>query len=200
MKRAFDKGFLRRPIKIDRQTARESKGRVIEEDEIKRLLVEANETLRVQIVMALTMGMRRSEILKLTWDRVDMKKRIIKLRAIDTKTRRAREFPISPQSFVMLQNIQGEDPRGPVFPSRLDDSAVMKDNKTAWQACKKRAQVECRFHDLRHTFLTKAFRQNVNPALICDYAGLSMSVAQKVYLHFTSDDKKDVANLVSFGE
>ena len=197
MKRAFFKGLVRRRLEIPKGPPSEPIGRHLSEDEIKRLLDCANPTLKTQIIMALTMGMRRSEILKLTWDRVDLVKKTIYLRAQDTKMRKARSFPISTQALQRLLLIDERTEKGPVFPSRYDIAVTMNDNKTAWQACKRRAGVECRFHDLRHTFFTRAFKSNVSPALICEYGGLSMSVAQKVYLHYKPEDMHDVAGLVS---
>lgn len=196
MRRAHDLGFTKRVIRVKKIRARAQKGKVLSDDEIKRILNEASPTLKTQILMALTMGMRRSEILHLTWDRVNLNRKAIHLRAEDTKIRRARDVPISAQVLERLLEIEERTEAGPVFPSRLDIAEVTKDNKTAWKACRRRAGVRCRFHDLRHTFLTKAFKQNVNPALICDFAGLSMSVAERVYLHFSIDDKAAIADLV----
>lgn len=53
--------------------------------------------------------------------------------------------------------------------------------------------------DLRHTFLTKAFKApGANAALICTYAGLTLEVAQEVYLHLNENDTAAVAELVTY--
>jgi integrase len=197
MRRAHDLGYTRRVIRIKKIKSRLQKGKVLSDDEIAKLLKNAAPALYAQIIMGVTMGLRRSEILFLTWDRVDLDRRVITLRAQDTKIRKARDVPISAQVYEILYAILDKSESGPVFPSRYDSSEVTKNNKTAWMLCKARAGVKCRFHDLRHTFLTRAFKKNVNPALICDYAGLSMQIAQRVYLHFTNDDKREIADLVS---
>ena len=174
------------------------RGRVYSDDEIEALLENASEDLRLQILMATTMGMRKSEILLMAWDRIDMKRRVIHLRAEDTKIRKARSFAISDSVHDLLASISHEDRSPYVFPSPVSqDRPVGRDgNKTAWLSCKRRAKVRGRFHDLRHTFLTKAFKAPINPALICEYAGLSLEEAQRTYLHFTVEDTRPVANLI----
>jgi len=54
-------------------------------------------------------GMRQGEILNLTWDKVDLRNRIIRLEAGDTKDREARNIPIMDQLYAILI----ETPRQP---------------------------------------------------------------------------------------
>jgi integrase len=182
---------------------RESVGRSLENEEIEALLQHAPTTeLHLQILMAATMGMRSSEIAQLEWSRVDLNNQAIILRAVDTKIRKARLVPMSMRVFEQL-NKRSLKPRvsGFVFPARFNsEKSQTRDSKnTSWKVCRKLAAVQCRFHDLRHSFLTKAFRsQGANPALICAFAGLSLDEAQKTYLHFSVDDLRQVAELVRF--
>lgn len=178
-------------------------GRVLSDEDIGLLLSMAqNEDLHLAILMASTMGMRRLEIFALTCDRVDIEKETIKLREQDTKTRKARTFAISPAVYPFLeQRCMGQSPF--IFPSKTDPKkALHKDGyTTAWKNLKTIVTITCRFHDLRHTFLTKAFKApGANPALICNYAGLSLEVAERVYLHLNEDDTQRVASAVSYGE
>lgn len=174
------------------------KGKVYSDEELERLLDAASPSLRLQILMAVTMGMRKSEILLMSWDRVDLDRKLIHLRSEDTKIRKARSFGMSEQVYSSLTSNSHENGSDYVFPSPVDQSKpIGRDgNKTAWSACKRRARVSGRFHDLRHTFLTKAFKTPINTALICEYAGLSLEEAQRTYLHFTAEDTRAVASLV----
>lgn len=171
-------------------------GRAYSDEEIAALLASTDENLKLQILMAVTMGMRKSEILLLTWDRVDMIKRTIHLRAEDTKIRKSRTFGISDAVYERFTSLYNAQEIGPVFPSPIDATKPMRGHKHSWETCRKRAKVKGRFHDCRHTFLTKAFKHSTNPALICNYAGLSLEEAQKTYLHFTPEDTRVVATLV----
>jgi integrase len=174
-------------------------GKVFSDDEIRRLLEHSGPDLRLQILMAVTMGMRKGEILLLALDRIDRKRRMIALKAEDTKTRKARTFAVSAAAWPLLEARLGH-PSGYLFPSRTGEARPIDKggNQTAWEGCRKRAKVRGRFHDLRHTFLTKAFKSpGANAALICHYAGLSLEEAERTYLHFSPEDTRAVADLVA---
>lgn len=178
-------------------------GKIFSDEDIETLLNFAqNEDLHLAILMAVTMGMRRMEIFGLSLDRIDLAKRTITLKAENTKTRRERSFAISEDCWPIIFRRAS---RGGVwlFPSKHDQSRPLhKDGyMTAWRNLKREHKISGRFHDLRHTFLTKAFKESgVNPALICYYAGLSMEVAEKIYLHFTAADTLSMTSLVSFSD
>lgn len=175
-------------------------GKVFTDEEISLLINFAqNEDLKLAIQMAATMGMRRGEIFGLRADRVHSDATIY-LKPEDTKTRKARAFKISETCWPALKYRAQTGSRW-IFPSKADPSRPLhKDGyMTAWRNLKAMTGVTGRFHFLRHTFLTKAFKAaGANPALICNYAGLSLEVAEKVYLHLTPDDTKGVTGLVIY--
>lgn len=176
-------------------------GKVFTDEEIGLLINFSSDYLRLAILMAATMGMRRGEIFGLRWDRVDLTKRVISLRKDDTKIRRARSFAISDAVFDELAVKESNSPADYVFPHKtLPGRPMDKDGfRTAWDTLKSNFDIDGRFHDLRHTFLTKAFKApGGNPALICHYAGLSLEVAVRTYLHFNEDDSRKVSGLVSY--
>ena len=194
---AYRKGLLSKPVRVRKIQSDGSPGRALEPDEVARLLETAQACgadLHLQVMMALTMGMRKSEILKLSWDRVNLGRGLITLRAQDTKIRKGRVFGISDP---VLEALRRRTPKGPfVFPNRLTPSRPQANLEKLWDECRSLAKVKCRFHDLRHTFLTRAFKESVNPALICHYAGLSLEEAQKTYLHISAEDTRIVSQIV----
>lgn len=186
--------------KVDRPT---KVGKVFTDEEINELLNFAqNPDLHLAILMAVTMGMRRGEIFRLSLDRIDATKRVIHLRAEDTKTKRSRSIAISDDCWPEIKRRCAVNRRW-LFQSKFESNKHLHvdGHHTAWTNLKLTVGIKGRFHDLRHTFLTKAFKTSgVNPALICYYAGLSMEVAERVYLHFTADDTKTMTRIVSFSE
>lgn len=198
MNHAWKKGLISRKVIVKNPDPKTKAGRVYSDREVRRLIKAANPTLRAQITAGVTMGMRRGEILCLTWDRhADMKRRMIRLYAEDTKIRRGREFAMSDDFFDLADKIHRRQRRprtGPVFPSRYDRKLPTRSNKSAWRACKRRAGVVGRFHDLRHTFLTNALlRDGANPMHVSVYAGVSMTEIQRTYLHPRAEDTRGVA-------
>ena len=168
-------------------------GKEYTDEEIKKLLENARPDLHLQIKMALTMAMRKTEIMKMEWSRIDMNEQVMHLFAEHTKIRKARSFAISEPVMDILKFRKKVGPF--LFPSAGDPTKVQNYGvNESWQRLKRRVGVKGRFHDLRHTFLTRAFRSpDVNPALVCFYAGLSLEEAQEKYLHFKIQDTHRVA-------
>lgn len=177
-----------------------SAGKIYSPDEMRSLLETAVGYLRTQILMAYTMGMRHGEIWTLEWKQVDWARNTIHLPAAKTKIRKARTFHISNDVRDALKARQIDSASTWVFPHPQDSSLPHgRDGfKNAWEKLREETGVSGRFHDLRHTFLTRAFKESVNPALICEYAGLSLEEASRTYLHFTPEDTAVVASLVGF--
>jgi hypothetical protein len=113
-----------------------------------------------------------------------------------TKIRKARSFPYNENleaHFQILDAKYGAN-RKYLFPSPVNPGrSIGRDGfATAWQTCKRRAGVVGKFHWLRHSALTRAFRSGKNPALICQVAGLDIKMAQSTYLHFEPEDCREV--------
>jgi integrase len=79
--------------------------RYLDTDEIDRLLAACPPHMHPIVICALHTGMRRGEILGLTWDRVDMKQRFLHL--VKTKTRKARTIPINDPLMEALRHLPG---------------------------------------------------------------------------------------------
>lgn len=201
LKQLQDDGVLARIPKLINPDSKESVGKIYTDEEVGTLLNFAqNEDLHLAILMAATMGMRRSEIFHLRTDRIDLEKGLIRLKREDTKTRRARSFSISSATLPFLTE-RSQSGSQWIFPSKEHKNQPLhKDGfYKAWNNLKITCSVEGRFHDLRHTFLTKAFNApGANPSQICAYAGLSLEVAERVYLHLTEEDSRTVGELVKY--
>lgn len=133
----------------------ESPGRVryLSDEERERLLDACRKSnlpeLHLIVMLALTTGMRRGEILGLRWPDVDLERCVIVLNK--TKNRDRRSVPIVPQVADLLRE------HGRV--RRLDNDMVFPSPgkkpvwfDPAWYAALDAAKIkDFRFHDLRHT-------------------------------------------------
>ena len=79
--------------------------RVLTDEEWAKLYRAAKPHLKPVLLTAYELGQRFSEIVGLTWDRVDLKRGFITLRSLDTKTRTPRQVPMTPDVKLTLQRI-----------------------------------------------------------------------------------------------
>jgi integrase len=171
-------------IKIFKKIKKLNKGnanarsRIITKEELSGMLKDAPIHLRYILTMAYHTGMRKSEILHLTWNKVDLKKRFIYLEAADTKDKEKRSIPISDELLATLQDI----------PKAIHDSHVflykgkpITDLRTGLKkACEVAGVPYGRFekngfvfHDLRHTFNTNMRKAGVPESVIMKITGHS---------------------------
>ena len=135
--------------------------------EYKNLYAAVPEHLKTIVATAFWTGMRRGEILKLTWDKVDLVNRMIRLRAADTKERKAKNVPISKTLRTILMQVPSRGDNGPVF--RYKEKAVLDIRVGFQKGCKdagipygRKVENGFTFHDLRHTAKTIARKAGVD--------------------------------------
>ena len=124
--------------------------RYLSDDEAERLIFNCGGHLKLIVITVLNTGMRKSEILHLTWDRVDLKNRLILLDK--TKNGERREIPINQTLYNTLSGLIRDIRTDYVFynPKTLKP---IYDTKKSWQkAIRKSHIIDFHFHDLRHTF------------------------------------------------
>jgi len=182
LKHAAKNGVISRLPEFENPDPKKPTGRIYSKAEIQALLntienpkwaVAFSKKKRVvlrlmaelQFRLSFNCIMRLREMLLLSWDRVDIKEGVIKLRPEDvktgSKTGKGREIYVDPELVLpllrKLHALRNEESPW-VFPSRFDPSKPMWDNKHGWAEWKKRAGItgKARWHDLRHTALTWA--------------------------------------------
>jgi integrase len=181
-----------------------ARDRVLNSEEFDNLMVclsklpKANHLCAV-VATAYYTGMRRREILSLTWDKVDLQKRIIKLDIEDTKDREVREIPICNELleiFSVLPNrIQESGKDNRIF---LYQGKPVADLRTGLKnACKDAGILYGRnkrngftFHDLRHTFNTNMRRAGIAESVIMEITGHSTREMFDRYNTVDADDRR----------
>ncbi len=123
--------------------------RILSQEEYVRLLAHCPPHLNPIIRVAYHTGMRRGEILNLTWGQVDLKEGFLRLRAEDTKTNEGRLVPLNKELIKMLKAMPRGLPMTPVFTYKGQPLAEMK--RSFATACKRAGIEGFTFHDLRHT-------------------------------------------------
>lgn len=141
---------------------RDDVGRAISEEEEKRLLAACLESrsrsLYPAVTVALSTGMRYSEIRLLRWKRIDFGRRDLTVGDSKTESGAGRVIPLNDRAYHVLSmwaaNFPGGDPEHYVFPFEkygvagdkrkpcawgTDPTKPIGDWKEAWEAAKKRA-------------------------------------------------------------
>jgi integrase len=106
--------------------------------------------------------MRRSELLSMRWDDVDLKARTVFLRS--TKNGHPRTVPLSPRALEIIR----DTPRFGKIVFGVSANAV----RLAWERLKRRAGVtDLRFHDLRHEAVSRFFENGLNMPEVAAISG-----------------------------
>ena len=149
--------------------------------------------------MAYYTGMRRGEILSLTWDKVDMKTRFINLEAEDTKDKEKRSIPICNKLHETLKGIPRNLHDRHVFTYKGKPIKSIK--KGLRGACKKAGIIYGRdvkggfiLHDCRHTFNTNMRRAGVAESVIMAITGHSTREMFDRYNVIDEQDRVEAVN------
>jgi len=141
--------------------------------------------------MAYQTGMRSGEILGLTWDRVDLKAGLIRLRAEDTKTDESRLIPMTAELTTLLKDRYKVRYLNENHVFLLKGRSV-ESIKTAFRVACRRAKVEgFRFHDFRHTAVTNKRRAGIDHLTIMRITGHKTLEVFKRYNSFLEADLKE---------
>lgn len=177
---------------------KEPRGRVrfLSEEERSKLLKTCKEStcehLYPIVVLALSTGMRQSEILNLKWDDIDLNRGVLTLH--ETKNGERRAVPIvghARECIERLSKIRRIDsdflfyspakPKVPIF------------IRTPWSKALKEAEIEdFRFHDLRHTAASYLAMNGASLAEIAEILGHKTLQMVKRYSHLSEQHTSKV--------
>ncbi len=174
-----------------RRVAKESEpqGRVryLSDEEREALLTACKKSalpeLHLIVMLALTTGMRRGEILGLRQGDVDLERRLIVLNK--TKNKERRSVPIAPAVTELLRDHTKVRRLNTdlIFPSRGLKAAWFD---RAWYAALEAAKVEnFRFHDLRHTAASYLAMSGATTAELAAVLGHKTLAMVKRYAHLS---------------
>lgn len=177
--------------------AKKPRGRVryLCEMEIEKLLAACMESqnphLYTIVILALSTGARKSEILTLTRKQVSTKNRRIILE--DTKNGERRQLPLQGKALeVMKEHMKIASLETPLlFPGKVPSKPT--EIKRAWQYALTRARIEdFRFHDLRHTAASYLAMNGARLMDIAEILGHKTLAMVKKYAHLSEDHKAEV--------
>ena len=202
-KRMFAKAFdwdlisedvLKRVRKAKQLKGEKTRLRYLTEEEAERLIFNCERNLKPIVIMALNTGMRKSEILKLTWDRVDLKNHIILLDK--TKNGERREIPVNDTLYNILSGLTRHLKTDFVFynPETLKP---YYDIKKSWNTALRKSHIlDFHFHDLRHTFASWLVMAGIDLTTIKELLGHKDVKMTLRYAHLSQSHVKNAVKVL----
>ncbi|MGD0630024.1 MAG: tyrosine-type recombinase/integrase [Terracidiphilus sp.] len=192
-------------------------GRALSNDEQHRLLAACkssrSRSLYPAVLLSLHTGLRNQELRLLRWQQIDLVGRALIVGKSKTASGEGREIPLSATALKCMQEWRSNFPDAAlshfVFPSErygldgesgYDDGKVLPYSirpevaigswKVAWTAARTKAGVNCRWHDLRHTFVSKMAEGQASDATIMALAGHLSRKMMERYSHVRNEAKR----------
>lgn len=182
---------------------RDDIGQAITHEQESKLLEECNKSrsrsLYPAVTLALSTGMRYSEIRLLKWKQIDFIGKRVWVGASKTEYGEGRPIPMNDRAFKVMsmwaEAFANRQPEHYVFPTEkygaagnkfkpcvhsTDPTNPIGDWKEAWEAARKRARVSCRFHDLRHTACTRMLESGTPLSVVATIMGWSPSTTVRM--------------------
>ena len=154
--------------------------------------------IRPILITAIHTGLRRSELLALTWDDVDFEQGLITVRAAYAKNGESRSVPMNAMLTRTLEAVTIKTADA-VFCKK--DGKPYRDFRTAFERAVMRADIpDFTFHDLRHTFASRLVMAGVDLPTVKELMGHKHINMTLRYTHLASHHKKDaVSKLENYG-
>lgn len=169
---------------------KEPRGRVrfLSDAERNKLLTTAKEStnpyLYLIIVICLSTGARKMEILNLRWSDVDLNRGVIILH--ETKNNERRVLPITGHALELIKqhSEKKQNDTELLFPGKNKKQPM--DIRTPWETILKKAEIEdFRFHDLRHSAASYLAMNDASLAEIAEVLGHKTLQMVKRYAHLS---------------
>lgn len=202
---------------------REEVGKALTDDEVHRLLLAARKSrsrsLYPALVILFNTGLRLTELRLLKWRQIDLLAQTLTVGESKTEGGSGRIVPLNDEAFAALMEWRGRFdnplPSHYLFPTeryglagdegqRTGTVAVWNINpeipigswKVAWTACRAAANVSCRLHDTRHTFIQRLAEAKISDNVVTGLAGWMSRKMIERYSHSRNEAKKQAVRRI----
>jgi integrase len=157
-----------------------------------RLLDACSGMLKDVVLTALLTGMRKGELMSLTWDDIDFERGEIILTR--TKNNERRIIPVGKDLLLVLQRLHNERPHAHYVFSKPDGRPYGNWRKAFETACVQAGIKNFRFHDLRHTFASYLAMAGHSAFTIQRLMGHKTIVMAQRYTHLSQAHLRDAVD------
>jgi integrase len=202
---------------------REDVGRALTRDEEVCLLSaakkSASRSLYPAVLLSIHTGLRNEELRLLQWRQIDFLREEVMVGKSKTSGGEGRIVPLSDTALRCLKDWRGQFPNAvpehSVFPSEryglhgakgtfggevkvyeFTPETPIAGWKSSWTTCRKLAKIDCRWHDMRHTFISRMGENRVADQTLLALAGqLSRKVLER-YSHARNESKRAAVKML----
>lgn len=177
-------------LKVRKPSLSNERVRFLSADERKQLLKACNNSdckyLYPIVILALSTGARKSEILNLQWKDIDFEKRLMKLEV--TKNKERRSVYLAEEAFGLLKELYKVRRINSNLLFPRDDGKKNFEIKKYWYKALEEARLEnFRFHDLRHTTASYLAMEHATSLEIAHVLGHKQFKMVKRYAHLSEN-------------
>ncbi len=187
---------LKRMRKAKQLEENNARLRFLTTEECQELIEACEDHLRPIVVTALHTGARKSEILNLRWEQVDLKHGFILFKGSMAKNGERREVPISDTLRETLSGIVRRLDLPFVFYNPGTDEPYTMVTRSFASALKKAKISDFKFHDLRHTFASHLAMAGVELITIKELLGHKDVTMTLRYAHLAPAQKKRAVHIL----
>jgi integrase len=192
--------ILQGDVKFERESDHIGKAMTEEQETGLLAACESNLLLLSVVSIALNTALRKNEIRTLRWQQIDLLARTLTVGRTKTEGGSGRTIPLNSVAYTALvrwaSRFPEAKPEDYVFPSceaagierehpdaeRIDPSRAIKSWRSAWRRALKDAGLSIRFHDLRHTCITKLAEGQASEQTLMSIAG---HLSRKMIEHYS---------------
>jgi len=199
-KAVTDLGWLSQVPKFKKEKELEPPKKVLSAYEQDKLMRYLPPHLKRIVIFALNTGLRKSTIVNLNYDMYDFSERKLYIPAEIMKTKKSLNIPLHLEAHKAIMNTEygSIHTRGlgtnlknrPIF--TYNGKRIKDPGASAWRRAKRKAGVNIRFHDLRHTWATRSIEEGMPVAYVQFLGGWSSPKMMQRYISISPENLKEL--------
>jgi integrase len=165
-------------------------------EELEALLQACPPDLALIVEVAVITGLRKGNVLGLTWEMVNLKNRFIDIPASEMKAKKAFKFPINDRLAEILGELRRKNQLRSPYVFCDERGRQIKDIWRAFKKALKQAGLEdFTFHDLRHTFASHLIMNGADLVTLGSLLAHADIKTTMRYSHLSQEHRAAAANL-----
>lgn len=198
LKLAYQAGYIDKMPFIPKKKEPPIRVRWITKEQAKQFIDNiSTDWMKTICSFALLTGARRTEILSMTWDKIDFIRKVAIVSNDIAKSEKARSLLLNDDAIELLQKQRGKNPKY-VFVGSKGQALQDINRKIFNKATEKCLLVDFHFHDLRHTWASWHVQAGTPLFTLKELGGWETLEMVKKYAHLNADHLLNHANSVKF--